>query len=203
MALENWNDPNYRFLAALDGYELENLVNDEVWLVRHAAKRAMREQESKEKGDYISELGDIDISVMVYELYKQDWINKHTTPEMRMESVRNWCRISGMRRANGIQPDTYGDWVANEGFFGASYLEYYEFCGFLQSDNIGIYHDKRYVAELLGDDDRLLALYAADINDGVEMEQADLATRLTAAKEQSEQRESGVRDRPKSDLEII
>lgn len=187
--LEDWDDPNCRFLAAMDGYFLEELIHDESWLVRKAARKALTEQELCELGENFSEIGEIDISVIVYELYKQDWLNQHTTPELRLERIREWGRIAGMQIEGGQQPDNYEHWLEEESIFEKNpsryYLTYSEFCGYLQPSNMGPYHDEEYVAKLLGYDEQLLKLYEADINDTVGLGQPNLTERLDAAMRQS------------------
>lgn len=34
-----------------------------------------------------------DISRIAYELYKQNWVDTHTTREMRLDNIRNWGKI--------------------------------------------------------------------------------------------------------------
>ena len=47
-----------------------------------------------------------DISRIAYELYKQNWVDTHTTREMRLDNIRNWGKIE-IEDDSPDSPDTY------------------------------------------------------------------------------------------------
>lgn len=197
------SDPIRRCLAAMRGWGLDVLQNDEVWLVRHVVKKELRRQELKEAGVVLSpgdvEFTDAHIDDMVYELYKVDWLNKHTTPEMRMQSVRDWyCDVLRSREHESL-PYAYAYWIEQDGYpikdeRGCHFYEgFYQFLGCSSPDWKGLYHNREYVAELLGHDEKLLALYDADINDDKELtcQAPSIGERLADATERSERTSCG------------
>lgn len=193
------SDPDHRCLAALNRWGLDVLKNDEVWLVRHVARRMIRAQELEAEGIILSpgdvEYADVHIDDMVYELYKADWMNKNTTPEMRMQRIRSWCNDVLMSREHNWLPHACNYWLEENGYLGkdgrgrALYENFYMFLGCMRPGHKGVYHDREYVAELLGHDETLLALYDADINDDKELSYRapSIGDRLEDAAERSKQ----------------
>lgn len=193
------SDPKRRCQAAMQGWGLDVLKDDEVWLVRHFAKRMLRRQELEKEGIILSpgdvEYTDAHIDDMVYELYKADWVNKNTTPETRMQSIRDWSNGVIETRENELLPFARDAWLAFygypcvEGQTRSFYDNFYTFLGYHSPEYKGLYHDREYVAELLGHDEKLLALYDADINDDKELfyQSPSIGERLAEATERSEQ----------------
>lgn len=175
LAVINHPDPMRRCVAAIQGLGLDVLKNDEVWLVRHIAMRELRKLELKERGVALSDDGveyaDVRIDDMVYELYKVDWMNENTTPETRMQATRNWCNTVVQSLGREWLPCSLDYMLESKGYpvGGAPrrgfYDSFYSFLGFGKPNFMGVYQDREYVANLLGHDEKLLALYDADIND--------------------------------------
>ena len=103
----------------------------------------------------------VDISRVAYDLYKQHWVDQHTTPWMRMQSIREYHNYVQECRNEDVMPPSYEDYLMDYGFQGALYACYDEFCD-------EEYHDVGYIKFLLGDDEELLKLYYADIDVGHE-----------------------------------
>lgn len=98
------------------------------------------------------------IPEMVYDLYKQDWIDEHTTPQARLKSIHEYyAYIQECMEYGDTQPDSYEDYLFDYGFDGSLYVCYDEFLG-------AEYLDRSYVAHLLNNDPVLMAAYDADID---------------------------------------
>ena len=84
-----------------------------------------------------------------YELYKQDWINNHTTPELRLEVIRDYYDyIQDSMEDEDCEDiedcDTLEEYIYNNGYpNGEMYVCFDEFV-----DNE--FNDKEYMKELLG-----------------------------------------------------
>ena len=94
------------------------------------------------------------ISEIAYELYKQDWIDTHTTEKERVESLRNYYSFAKQSVDNYNKYSSYEDWLSDFGFNGSIYSCYNEFL-----DNE--YRDKEYMFDLFGDT-KLYDLYHKD-----------------------------------------
>lgn len=201
-------NPQKRLLAAVNGWGTDILIEDEDWLVRHAAKKTIRRQELDEQGVVLSpgdiELADLDISDIAYELFKQDWLNKNTTPESRLENVREWCsrQLANIVRYPDSLSETYEWWCEESGYGGKRYPGYYEFCGAFQPNHIGIYHNREYMAELFGYDEQLMALYETDINDTAKSIQPGLIERLDEAMAKSAETEQKGKEKQNADIDL-
>lgn len=98
----------------------------------------------------------MDISKVAYELYKQDWIDAHTTPEMRLESLRDYFDYLLDCAEEGYDGESYEVWLDDVGYGqGSLYVCYEEFCDME-------YHDVEYIKGLLGADE-LFEMYCKDI----------------------------------------
>lgn len=99
----------------------------------------------------------LDISKMAYDLYKQDWLDTHTTPEMRLQTIRDFYSYIQECISSYELPDSYEDWLFENGIpRGGFYVCYEEFCD-------AEYRDPEYVRFLLNNDDALMKLYYQDI----------------------------------------
>ena len=113
-----------------------------------------------ELGGYeLIERPNMDISQLCYELYKIDWKYSHMiTPERQMDSLKNYFEDAR------YFPDgeySYNDYLEEHGYDGELYACYDEFC---ETE----YLDKEYIEHLL-DNEKLFAVYCADINDSTEL----------------------------------
>lgn len=101
-----------------------------------------------------------DISKMAYDLYKQDWLDTHTTPEMRLQNIREYYDFVQECLSEHDLPGSYEDWLFENGIpRGGFYVCYEEFCD-------AEYRDPEYVRFLLNNDDALMKLYYQDIGKG-------------------------------------
>ena len=96
------------------------------------------------------------LSKIVYELYKQDWIDTHTTEKERINSLRDYYSFAKQSIDNYNKYSSYEDWLSDFGFNGSIYSCYEEFL-----DNE--YNDKEYIFNLLGDA-KLFDLYCKNVN---------------------------------------
>lgn len=96
-----------------------------------------------------------DISEMVYALYKQNWIDEHTTKEIRLQNIREYYSYLQECSVEDEIPDSYEHWLLESGFHGSLYVCYDEFC-------IEEYCDKEYVRFLLCGNEDLMELYLRD-----------------------------------------
>ena len=182
-------DPNERCYAALEHQYLEKLKYDECWLVRHTANRELAMIELHERIGYSPNFpGDypyLDISDAAYEFYKLEWLNTHATFDSCAESICEWA----LRMEAYLSDDGYtcrfNPHMIKSSFSEQKVLSYEEFCGLEQPGNLGLYHDRDYIAKLLGHNEELLELYEADICDCHEM-QNSVDNRLRNAREASE-----------------
>ncbi len=104
-----------------------------------------------------------EISKIAYDLYVQAWLDEHTTPELRLQSIRNYYRYAQECTVDKSEPESYKDWLSEIGFNGSTYVCYEEFCEME-------YHDKDYIRELLGEDDKLIEIYYKDIENYLDEE---------------------------------
>lgn len=98
----------------------------------------------------------MNISKIAYELYKQDWIDTHTTEKERINSLRDYYSFAKQSIDNYNEYSSYEDWLSDFGFNGFIYSCYEEFL-----DNE--YNDKEYIFNLLADT-KLFDLYCKNIN---------------------------------------
>lgn len=108
----------------------------------------------------------LEISKVAYELYKQDWVDQHTTALARLKNIREYYAYVAECEEFGDEPDSYEDWLFDYGYHGALYACFGEFCD-------EEYHDVEYIKGLLGNDEELVGKYLEDIEVGYEEE--DLA----------------------------
>lgn len=100
---------------------------------------------------------EFDISEIAYELYKQNWVDTHTTREMRLDALREYYSYRKECIDNNFEIDSFDEWISEIGYgSGSLYVCYEEFCDME-------YHDKEYMCELLSDE-KLIQLYYLDIN---------------------------------------
>ena len=81
------------------------------------------------------------ISNIAYELYKQNWIDSHTTKEIRLDDIRNWGEIEVKNNDENLAC-TYNECREEFGYNGYTYACYEEFL-----DNE--YQDIKNMKELL------------------------------------------------------
>lgn len=106
-------------------------------------------------------LNTFDITEIAYELYKQDWVDMHTTREMRLDSLRNYYRYRKECIEEDLEMDSYEEWLLEGGYDSGLYVCFEEFCD-------AEYHDKEYIVSLLSDPE-LVKLYYLDIDNGEEL----------------------------------
>ena len=80
------------------------------------------------------------IKEVAYELYKQDWIDTHTTREQRLDDIRNWGETE--IENNNVLTTSYAECHEEFGYSGELYVCFEEFL-----DNE--YLDAEYMIELL------------------------------------------------------
>lgn len=97
----------------------------------------------------------MNIRKIAYELYKQDWLDEHTTPEMRLRDLQEYYYYVQECQELGDRPCSYRKWLEEYGIRGSLYVCYSEF---LDAE----YLDKDYICHLLGNNDVLLNLYFRD-----------------------------------------
>lgn len=115
-----------------------------------------------------------EISKIAYDLYVQDWIDKHTTPDLRLQNIREYYSYVGECLAVESEPYIYKEWLSEFGFNGSFCVCYEEFCDME-------YHDKDYIRSLLGKDDTLIEMYYQDIEDYLEKEALSCDDKLISA----------------------
>lgn len=83
------------------------------------------------------------ISEVAYELYKQNWIDTHTTPEMRLKALRDYYQYVDECLEN-IEPyESFENWIYEQGYEGG--ILYVSFDEFLDNE----FQDKEYIKDLL------------------------------------------------------
>ena len=117
------------------------------------------EEETERTAPLVEPLPSIenDISKIAYALYKQDWVDCHTTPWQRLQSIREYHDYVQECHDEGETPMSYEEYLFDYGFQGSLYVCYEEFCD-------EEYHDIGYIKHLLGDDEGLLERYYADLD---------------------------------------
>lgn len=98
------------------------------------------------------------IRAIAFDLYACDWIDSHTSPEMRLASIREYYNNVDECHKDGIEPDDYHEWLFNNGYNGSIYACKSEFFN-------AEYLDKDYMKQLFDNDPELLAAYYEDIDD--------------------------------------
>lgn len=83
------------------------------------------------------------ISEVAYELYKQNWIDTHITPEMRLKALRKYYQYVDECLGNTEPYDSFEDWIYEQGYEGG--ILYVSFDEFLDNE----FQDKEYMKELL------------------------------------------------------
>lgn len=90
-----------------------------------------------------------------YELYKQAWIDSHTTPDTRLNELRDYYLYCKECEEDGDKPESHKGVLEESGYPGGMlYVCYEEFCG-------EEYLIPEYIEQLLKNDE-LIALYRAD-----------------------------------------
>lgn len=79
---------------------------------------------------------------LAYELYKQDWIDGHTTPEMRLRSMQQYYEDF---LSTDVPYPTYEEYLQDVGFDGNIYACFEEFVA-------NEYENEEYMKYLLGDE---------------------------------------------------
>ena len=115
-----------------------------------------------------------EISKIAYDLYVQNWIDEHTTPDLRLQNIREYHSYVRECSIDGNEPNTYEDWLSEYGFHGSVYVCYEEFCDME-------YHDKDHIRSLLGEDDTLIEMYYRDIEELLDKEALGCGDDLTHA----------------------
>jgi len=104
----------------------------------------------------------IDLAELAYAMYKQDWIDTHTTPEMRLNAWRDYADYLQDCAKYGIQSESYDNWFEEVGFHGFIYACPDEFFN-------AEYQDAGYMERLLGNKE-LFALYKNEMEETDEEE---------------------------------
>ena len=78
-----------------------------------------------------------------YELYKQDWIDSHTTSQMRLKALRGYYQYVDECLENTELYESFEDWIFEQGYEGG--ILYVSFDEFLDNE----FQDKEYMKELL------------------------------------------------------
>ena len=109
----------------------------------------------------------IDISHLAYRLYVQDWVDTHTTPEERLQALKDYyAYINDELKSNHeFEIPSFAAWLEDFGYAGMRYVCYEEFCD-------AKYHNKDYILRLLGDDEELIQLYYQDLETDKELDVA-------------------------------
>ena len=94
------------------------------------------------------------ISKVAYELYKQNWIDTHTTRDVRMDDIRNWGETE-IENDDGTLACTYEEYREEFGYLGTGLYVCYE--EFLDEE----YQDREFMKELL-QSDALISAYLED-----------------------------------------
>lgn len=111
--------------------------------------------EARYKGEVVM-ANVFNISKVAYELYKQEWIDTHTTRDMRLDALREYHLYRKECINNDFEVDSFDEWISEAGYgSGSLYACYAEFCDIE-------YHDKEHMCELLSDK-KLIELYYSDI----------------------------------------
>lgn len=81
-----------------------------------------------------------------YDVYKQDWINTHTTPQMRLNAARDYqiYKMEELEKNNDDDIMSFEDWIFEQGYEGG--ILYVSFDEFIDNE----FDDKEYMSELLG-----------------------------------------------------
>ena len=83
------------------------------------------------------------ISEVAYELYKQNWIDTHTTPEMRLKALRDYYQYVDECLENTEPYESFENWIYEQGYEGGIF--YVSFDEFLDNE----FQDKEYIKDLL------------------------------------------------------
>ena len=104
----------------------------------------------------IGNTNSFDISEVAYELYKQDWIDTHTTKEERLNTLNEYYNYRYDCIKEDFEIDSFEEWIWEIGYADGIYVCYEEFCDME-------YHDKEYMCSLLNNK-KLIDMYYKDIN---------------------------------------
>ena len=68
------------------------------------------------------------ISEVAYELYKQNWIDTHTSPEMRLKALRDYYQYVDECLDNAEPYESFEKWIYEQGYDGGIlYVSFDEF----------------------------------------------------------------------------
>lgn len=81
-----------------------------------------------------------------YELYKQNWIDSHTTPQIRLNAARDYqiYKMEELENNNDDDIMSFEDWIFEQGYEGG--ILYVSFDEFIDNE----FDDEEYMSELLG-----------------------------------------------------
>lgn len=114
----------------------------------------------------------MNIKEIAYKLYKIDWKRTHITPEIEMDTLRNFATESVLYDKTsslvsfGDGYTSYNEYLEDAGFFGEMYACFEEFV-----DNE--YEDKEYIKSLLQDPE-LINAYFCDFMDKEETNNGEI-----------------------------
>lgn len=97
----------------------------------------------------------LDICDIAYELYKQEWIEEHTTKQVRMDTLRLYEKYQKDNIETSYAYESWDEFIQDEGYAGELYADYEVF---VENE----YMNKTYMHELLKDKE-LIAMYDDDI----------------------------------------
>lgn len=100
------------------------------------------------------------IRKIAYDLYKQQWIDTHSTEAMRLDAIREYHKDRKECIDNKMEINPYEEWLTDVSFNGLIYACYEEFCN-------NEYLDEGYMISLLKDE-ILIKYYIKDINENKE-----------------------------------
>lgn len=101
---------------------------------------------------------EFNIREVAYELYKQDWIDSHTTGENRLNVLKEYFKYRKECIENNDEIDSFDEWIFENGYpLIGVYACYEEFCD-------EEYLDSDYMYELLNDAD-LIRMYDDDVQE--------------------------------------
>lgn len=100
---------------------------------------------------------------IAYMMYKIDWVNSHISAERQLEAARQYYDYLQECISEGYQETSFEEWIEENGFGGAIYVCYDEFCG-------SEYCDKEYMRNLLKNENMLIN-YENDVAELLEDEE--------------------------------
>lgn len=98
-----------------------------------------------------------DISELAYDLYKQDWIDQHTTPATRQKAILDYYNYVQECLEDEIDPDSFEEYLEEYGYDNSSLYVCYD--EFIDAE----YMDESYITNLLKGHPALIAAYKEDL----------------------------------------